>query len=80
MIITTVIVTNFTGNLKWQTFFFRSRDIENGGVGALHVVGVQAVLTEYLIRYTDIIFSEKMPVFPTLSVGEGNVYLLCFFK
>lgn len=59
-------------------FFFRSRDIENGGVGALHVVGVQAVLTEYLIRYTDIIFSEKMPIFPTLSVGEGNIYLLCF--
>ncbi|GBL62072.1 hypothetical protein AVEN_140962-1, partial [Araneus ventricosus] len=47
-----------------------SRDIENGGVGALHVVGVQAVLTEYLIRYTDIIFSEKMPVFPSPKISE----------
>ncbi|XP_054706969.1 LOW QUALITY PROTEIN: rho GTPase-activating protein 32-like [Uloborus diversus] len=54
--------------IVWAPNLLRSRDIENGGVGALHVVGVQAVLTEYLIRYTDIIFSEKMPIFPTPSV------------
>ncbi|XP_035227435.1 uncharacterized protein LOC118199649 [Stegodyphus dumicola] len=31
---------------------------------------LQAVLTEYLIRYTDIIFSEKMPIFPSPVLGE----------
>lgn len=55
---------------------FRSRDIENGAVGALHVVGVQAVLTEYLIRYTDIIFSEKMPVFPSPKINEGIYFVI----
>ncbi|PRD36183.1 UNVERIFIED_CONTAM: CdGAPr [Trichonephila clavipes] len=57
--------------IVWAPNLLRSRDIENGGVGALHVVGVQAVLTEYLIRYTDIIFSEKMPVFPSPKINEG---------
>ncbi|GFS40150.1 hypothetical protein NPIL_350481 [Nephila pilipes] len=56
--------------IVWAPNLLRSRDIENGGVGALHVVGVQAVLTEYLIRYTDIIFSEKMPVFPSPKINE----------
>ncbi|GIX72526.1 hypothetical protein CEXT_626881 [Caerostris extrusa] len=56
--------------IVWAPNLLRSRDIENGGVGALHVVGVQAVLTEYLIRYTDIIFSEKMPVFPSPKICE----------
>ncbi|XP_055924438.1 uncharacterized protein LOC129956526 isoform X3 [Argiope bruennichi] len=56
--------------IVWAPNLLRSRDIENGGVGALHVVGVQAVLTEYLIRYTDIIFSEKMPVFPSPKISE----------
>ncbi|XP_042895156.1 uncharacterized protein [Parasteatoda tepidariorum] len=56
--------------IVWAPNLLRSRDIENGGVGALHVVGVQAVLTEYLIRYTDIIFSEKMPIFPSPKLIE----------
>ncbi|KAG8177293.1 hypothetical protein JTE90_023610 [Oedothorax gibbosus] len=56
--------------IVWAPNLLRSRDLENGAVGALHVVGVQAVLTEYLIRYTDIIFSEKMPVFPSPKINE----------
>ncbi|XP_015923117.1 uncharacterized protein [Parasteatoda tepidariorum] len=46
--------------IVWAPNLLRSRDVENGGVGALHVVGVQAVLTEYLIRFSDLIFDEKV--------------------
>lgn len=52
----------------------RSRDVENGGVGALHVVGVQAVLTEYLIRFYELIFDVKVPSVPSGEQGEG-IYL-----
>lgn len=52
-------------------FLFRSRDVENGGVGALHVVGVQAVLTEYLIRFHDLIFDEKVSLVPGSEQNEG---------
>lgn len=52
-------------------FLYRSRDVENGGVGALHVVGVQAVLTEYLIRFYELIFDEKVPSVPSGEQGEG---------
>ncbi|GFY50175.1 hypothetical protein TNIN_132391 [Trichonephila inaurata madagascariensis] len=45
--------------IVWAPNLLRSRDVENGGVGALHVVGVQAVLTEYLIRFSDLIFDDK---------------------
>lgn len=51
-------------------FNCRSRDVENGGVGALHVVGIQAVLTEYLIRFSDLIFDEKAS-FLSSSEQEG---------
>ncbi|KAG8199000.1 hypothetical protein JTE90_001799 [Oedothorax gibbosus] len=56
--------------IVWAPNLLRSRDVENGGVGALHVVGVQAVLTEYLIRFADLIFDEKVP-FLSGSEQEG---------
>ncbi|XP_054717938.1 uncharacterized protein LOC129227411 [Uloborus diversus] len=57
--------------IVWAPNLLRSRDVENGGVGALHVVGVQAVLTEYLIRFSDLIFDEKEPMLTGNELGEG---------
>ena len=34
-------------------------------------VGVQAVVTEYLIRYCELIFSDKMPSY-TNGAGSGG--------
>ena len=46
----------------------RSKELESGGgAAALQGVGVQAIVTEFLIRYGDIIFSDKMPSFATTS-------------
>ncbi|GBO00768.1 GTPase-activating protein CdGAPr, partial [Araneus ventricosus] len=56
--------------IVWAPNLLRSRDVENGGVGALHVVGIQAVLTEYLIRFSDLIFDEKAS-FLSSSEQEG---------
>ncbi|KAG1706177.1 Rho GTPase-activating protein 32 [Nymphon striatum] len=50
--------------IVWAPNLLRSKELEGGSVAALHVVGVQAVLTEYLIRYADLIFNDKMPTFP----------------
>ncbi|XP_076322325.1 uncharacterized protein LOC143231655 isoform X3 [Tachypleus tridentatus] len=48
--------------IVWAPNLLRCKEMETGsGVGALHVVGVQAILTEYLIRYVDLIFREKLP-------------------
>ncbi|XP_013786309.1 uncharacterized protein LOC106470310 [Limulus polyphemus] len=48
--------------IVWAPNLLRCKEMEaGGGVGALHVVGVQAILTEYLIRYVDLIFREKLP-------------------
>lgn len=41
---------------------FRSKELElGGGVAALQGVSIQAVVTEFLICYADLIFSDKMP-------------------
>ncbi|XP_076372211.1 uncharacterized protein LOC143257430 [Tachypleus tridentatus] len=47
--------------IVWAPNLLRSKEMEGGC--ALHVVGVQAVLTEYLIRYVEIIFSGKLQSF-----------------
>lgn len=50
--------------IVWAPNLLRSKQLENGcGVAALHGVGIQAVVTEFLIRYTNDIFS------PIPSVG-----------
>lgn len=58
--------------IVWAPNLLRSRDVEGGGVGALHVVGVQAILTEYLIRYVDLIFSDRIPTFPSPCLEDGS--------
>ncbi|QQP41477.1 Uncharacterized protein FKW44_015869, partial [Caligus rogercresseyi] len=46
--------------IVWAPNLLRSKSLEVGGVAALQGVGVQAVVTEYLIRYCELIFSEKV--------------------
>ncbi|XP_023242873.1 rho GTPase-activating protein 33-like [Centruroides sculpturatus] len=58
--------------IVWAPNLLRSKDVEGGGVGALHVVGVQAVLTEYLIRYADLIFNEKLLTFQSPGPDESK--------
>ncbi len=56
---------------------FRSKDLETScNAAALQGVGIQAIVTEYLIMYSDLIFCDKMPNFteglqPGKSVVEG---------
>ena len=50
--------------IVWAPNLLRSKSLEMGGVAALQGVGVQAVVTEYLIRYCELIFSDKMPSYP----------------
>ena len=41
---------------------YRSKELESGGgAAALQGVGIQAVVTEFLILYAELIFSDKMP-------------------
>ena len=42
--------------IVWAPNLLRSKSLELGGVAALQGVGVQAVVTEYLIRYCELIF------------------------
>ncbi|XP_076325636.1 uncharacterized protein LOC143233352 isoform X2 [Tachypleus tridentatus] len=59
--------------IVWAPNLLRSKDVEGGGgVGALHVVGVQAVLTEYLIRYVDLIFNNRLPVFHSPTFEQDS--------
>ncbi|XP_050422799.1 GTPase-activating protein CdGAPr isoform X2 [Adelges cooleyi] len=52
--------------IVWAPNLLRSKQLETGsGVAALHGVGIQAVVTEFLIRYTEYIFSL------TCNVGAG---------
>ncbi|CAG5118300.1 unnamed protein product, partial [Candidula unifasciata] len=48
--------------IVWAPNLLRSKELEaGGGAAALQGVGIQAVVTECLICYCDIIFSDKMP-------------------
>lgn len=46
--------------IVWAPNLLRCKELEEGGVAALQDVGTQAVVTEYLIRYVDLIFSDKV--------------------
>lgn len=47
--------------IVWAPNLLRCKDLESSGCfGALHFVGVQAVVTEYLIKYVDILFSKDL--------------------
>ena len=41
-------------------------------MAALQGVGVQAVVTEYLIKYCELIFSDKLPTYTGLVVAAGQ--------
>jgi len=45
--------------IVWAPNLLRSKSLEEGGVAALQGVGVQAVVTECLIRYCEMIFSDN---------------------
>ncbi|XP_063841860.1 GTPase-activating protein CdGAPr-like isoform X4 [Scylla paramamosain] len=59
--------------IVWAPNLLRSKDLDNGGVAALQDVGTQAVVTEYLVRYVDLIFNDKIPTFSHSTNGvEGT--------
>ncbi|XP_046443070.1 rho GTPase-activating protein 32-like isoform X5 [Daphnia pulex] len=66
--------------IVWAPNLLRCKELEFGGVAALQGVGVQAVVTECLVRYVDLIFSDKVPAIPVQlssdeqpsSVGGGG--------
>ena len=47
--------------IVWAPNLLRCQSLEAGGVEALQGVAVQAVVTEYLIKYCHLIFGEHMP-------------------
>ena len=59
--------------IVWAPNLLRCKSLEVGGVAALQGVGVQAVVTEYLIKYCELIFSEKLAQFtPVLAAAEAT--------
>nr|XP_045581735.1 GTPase-activating protein CdGAPr-like isoform X3 [Procambarus clarkii] len=59
--------------IVWAPNLLRSKDLDMGGVAALQAakkdVGTQAVVTEYLVRYVDLIFNDKIPTFSHSTNG-----------
>ncbi|ODM89527.1 GTPase-activating protein CdGAPr, partial [Orchesella cincta] len=47
--------------IVWAPNLIRCKELEAGGVDALKGIGVQAVVTEYLVRHADLIFNDKLP-------------------
>ena len=47
--------------IVWAPNLLGCKSLEVGGVAALQGVGVQAVVIEYLIKYCELIFSDKLP-------------------
>ncbi|XP_064470782.1 uncharacterized protein LOC135385411 isoform X2 [Ornithodoros turicata] len=58
--------------IVWAPNLLRSKDLEVASVGVLKVIGVQAVLTEYLICYVDLIFNDKMPAYPSSPESQQS--------
>jgi len=58
--------------IVWAPNLLRCKSLEVGGVAALQGVGVQAVVTEYLIKYCELIFSDKLPQYSTLSIEQNT--------
>ena len=54
--------------IVWAPNLLRCKQLEIGGVAALQGVGVQAVVTEYLIKYCDLIFTDSIP--PTILANH----------
>ena len=54
--------------IVWAPNLLRCKSLEVGGVAALQGVGVQAVVTEYLIKYCELIFNDKLPAYTAPQV------------
>nr|XP_018898276.1 PREDICTED: GTPase-activating protein CdGAPr isoform X2 [Bemisia tabaci] len=50
--------------IVWAPNLLRCKELEVGGVAALQVVGVQAVVTEFLIRWQHLIFTSNIHHLP----------------
>ena len=60
--------------IVWAPNLLRCKSLETGGVAALQGVGVQGVVTEYLIKYCELIFSDKLPSYspPLAAAGQPS--------
>jgi len=58
--------------IVWAPNLLRCKSLEVGGVAALQGVGVQAVVTEYLIKYCELIFSDKLPQYSMLNTDQNT--------
>ncbi|XP_067676921.1 uncharacterized protein [Haliotis asinina] len=59
--------------IVWAPNLLRSKELEmGGGAAALQGVGIQAVVTECLICYCDIIFSDKMPSYSSPELQKSH--------
>ncbi|XP_076253784.1 GTPase-activating protein CdGAPr isoform X3 [Rhynchophorus ferrugineus] len=77
-------VANFSGStgmttrnlaIVWAPNLLRCEALEVGGVAALQGVGVQAVVTEFLICYADLIFSDHLPNIDQPELGDKETLL-----
>lgn len=50
--------------IVWAPNLLRCKELEVGGVAALQGVGVQAVVTEFLVCCADLIFCDRLPAAP----------------
>ncbi|KAJ8316128.1 hypothetical protein KUTeg_006142 [Tegillarca granosa] len=59
--------------IVWAPNLLRSKELESGGgAAALQGVGIQAVVTECLIVYADLIFSDKMPSYSSPELKNSH--------
>ncbi|KAK3106941.1 hypothetical protein FSP39_003397 [Pinctada imbricata] len=59
--------------IVWAPNLLRSKELEcGGGAAALQGVGIQAVVTECLILYADLIFSDKMPNYSSPELKQSR--------
>ncbi|CAH1115331.1 unnamed protein product [Psylliodes chrysocephalus] len=59
--------------IVWAPNLLRCEALEVGGVAALQGVGVQAVVTEFLICYADLIFCDHLPNFDQPSTATESL-------
>ena len=64
--------------IVWAPNLLRCKDLEAGGVAALQGVGIQAVVTEYLVRYVNVIFSSDLLIENDLIESGEFIDLLGF--
>jgi hypothetical protein len=62
--------------IVWAPNLLRSKELELAGVAALQGVGIQAVVTEFLIRYAELVFAAAGQRPKSLAVAAGSKRLL----